>query len=140
MGDKNPMFGKKSAMKEQTMEAREKLRKANIGDKNPAWKGGVSLLTKRIRASMNYAIWRSTVFIRDGFICQDCGAKSGNGKAVYIEAHHKKPFAKLFKEAIAKYPLLKPYDACMLYAPLWDINNGETLCKKCHDKTKKGEK
>jgi hypothetical protein len=40
------------------------------------------------------------------------------------------------KPDIAKYPLLQPYDACMLYEPLWDINNGKTLCKKCHDKTK----
>ena len=25
----------------------------------------------------------------------------------------------------------------MIYTPLWDIDNGETLCTKCHDKTKK---
>lgn len=36
-------------------------------------------------------------------------------------------------------PLLSLYDGAMIYEPLWDMNNGITYCRKCHDKTRKGK-
>ena len=42
----------------------------------------------------------------------------------------------LVQEAKNYLPLFDLYDACMIYTPMWDINNGVTLCKKCHHKTK----
>ena len=60
-----------------------------------------------------YYNWRRGVFERDNYTCQECSIKSGNGKAVYLEAHHIKSWV--------KYKKLR-----------FNINNGITLCRKCH--------
>jgi hypothetical protein len=65
-----------------------------------------------IRYSSQSENWRNKVFKRDDYTCQICHSKGG-----YLEAHHIKPFA--------YFPDLR-----------FDINNGKTLCRKCHDKTK----
>lgn len=96
------------------------------------WKGS-SPTTHLIRHSSKYKQWRQSVFLRDDFTCQKC-----DERGVYLEAHHKKLFVKLFNDAKKYLPLFDNYSACILYAPLWDINNGITLCKKCHGKTKMG--
>lgn len=64
------------------------------------------------RASREYKSWRSSVFYRDGFKCVLCGCSKGGE----LEADHIKDFA--------LYPLLR-----------LNIDNGRTLCKKCHRKT-----
>lgn len=87
------------------------------GEKHPNWKGGISRIhhTERQLAMMTigYELWRSDVFERDNYTCQMCGAKG-----CYIEAHHIK--------AWSKYPELR-YEVC----------NGSTLCKKCHNKLRR---
>lgn len=76
---------------------------------------------KQIQDRQEYKEWRRKVFERDNYTCQNkkCNTKSGNGKTIYLEAHHK-------KEA-KKYPEL-----------IYKISNGITLCDKCHNETKKG--
>ena len=102
------------------------------GNKNINRKGGVTPITGLVRKSIKYQEWRKQVFTRDNFTCREC-KKQG----VYLEAHHdKRLFSKLMQEAIFYFPLLNIYDACMLYTPFWDINNGKTLCEECHSKTK----
>jgi len=59
------------------------------------------------RKSTKYKVWRSQVFLRDNFTCQDCGSK------IDIHPHHIKPFA--------KYKELR-----------FEVSNGQTLCSKCH--------
>jgi len=86
------------------------------------WKGGITLLGKRIRQHFKYRQWRSDVFTRDNFICQSCNKKSD-----YLEAHHIKSFAKILREY--KIKILEEALNC---EELWNINNGITLCKKCH--------
>jgi len=104
------------------------------GSKSHFWKGGISPIRDLIRNSFKYKEWRQQVFIRDGFTCRDCKTTG-----IYLEVHHNvKSFSILMQEAICYFPLLNIYDACMLYTPLWDITNGKTLCKKCHDKNKNG--
>src|SRR3990167_4229818 len=57
------------------------------GEKSHAWKGGVTPINKAVRASKEYALWRTSVFIRDNRACMWCGSKKD------IEADHIKPFA-----------------------------------------------
>ena len=88
----------------------------HIGKRHWNWKGGVTPENAKIRASSEYVHWRKDVFVRDGFTCQMCGRFGCK-----LNAHHIKPFS--------KYPDLR-----------LDINNGITLCEKCHKKIHKGVK
>lgn len=81
------------------------------GEKHPQWKGGITPINHLIRKSLEYKLWREAVFKRDNYTCVFCGQKGGN-----LEADHIKPFA--------DYPELR-----------FAIDNGRTLCKKCHHKT-----
>lgn len=89
------------------------------GKNNPNWKGGITPLNHKIRYSPEMKKWRQTVFERDNWTCQECGARSKKNSYIRIEAHHKKPFA--------IFPELR-----------FVVDNGLTLCKKCHDKKPKG--
>ena len=80
------------------------------GQSNPNWKGGLTPVNRLIRGSLQYRLWREAVFRRDNYTCQLCGRKG-----VYLEADHIQPFA--------LYPELR-----------FDVNNGRTLCTKCHRK------
>jgi len=80
----------------------------------------ISPINKLIRQSNEYKEWRESVFIRDNWTCQECGKRSKKDCYIRIEAHHKKPFA--------LFPELR-----------FVIDNGITLCKKCHDKKPKGK-
>lgn len=86
------------------------------GEKAHRWKGGVTPKNKLIRKSLAYRQWRTAVFQRDNYTCIWCGVRSGNGKAVVLNADHIKPFA--------FYPELR-----------FDLDNGRTLCASCHRKT-----
>ena len=82
------------------------------GSNHHLWKGGLTEENQMIRNSLNYRIWRKSVYVRDAYTCQDCG-KMGEGD---LNAHHIKPFS-LFPE--------------LRFA----IDNGRTLCEVCHRKT-----
>lgn len=85
----------------------------NSGPKNNFWKGGITPLNDRIRKSIEYRIWREAVFARDNWTCQECGIRGGTD----LHADHIKMFA--------FHPELR-----------FAIDNGRTLCIKCHKKTK----
>ena len=94
-----------------------KISKSRRGCKSHLWKGGITPKNQIIRESAEYGFWRKAVFERDGYTCLCCGTKSGNGKAVKLEAHHIKSFS--------KYPDQR-----------FNVGNGQTLCVDCHKKTK----
>ena len=98
------------------IEVRKKISESKKGDKNPNWKGGISTQNNLIRRSLEMKLWKKSVFERDNYTCIWCGAKNGLGKNVCLEADHIKPFA--------LYPELR-----------FAIDNGRTLCKKCHKST-----
>jgi len=92
------------------------------GEKHPNWKGGISKLRdKHSFADIRYKNWRKAIFERDDYTCQHCQARNGNGKEIYLEAHH-------IKEWI-DYPELR-----------FELFNGLTLCNVCHNKTKNPNK
>ena len=95
-------------LKPMVLEAKIKLSESKRGNKNPAWKGGISLINKRLRHRIEYRLWREAVFARDNWTCQRCQVRGG-----YLHPHHIKFFA--------SYPELR-----------FAIDNGITLCIKCH--------
>ena len=94
--------------KKMSIETRKKMSNSRKGNKSWNWKGGISPENKRIRASIEYRLWREAVFSRDNWTCQDCGKRG-----VELHPHHIKQFA--------YYPELR-----------FAIDNGKTLCIKCH--------
>jgi len=74
----------------------------------PLVPGGVSSEDMQIRNSPEYRYWRSAIYKRDDYTCQQCGVRGGR-----LEAHHVRQFA--------THPELR-----------MDVDNGITLCKSCH--------
>jgi hypothetical protein len=77
------------------------------GENSPVWKNDVEYIRAE-RSTFEYRYWRKSVFNRDFYTCKHCNIKGG-----ILEAHHIHSF---------KTSLDLRYD----------INNGITLCKKCH--------
>ena len=87
------------------------------------WKNGISKLQIAIRTCANNLKWIKAVKKRDNYKCVKCG---DNYK---LEAHHIKGVSVLL-ELFNITTLNKARET----KELWDINNGITLCKKCHYK------
>lgn len=81
------------------------------GERCHSYKDGKLAERRDQRFSRDYKRWRFDVFARDHFTCCQCGDNRGGN----LVAHHIKPFA--------DYPELR-----------FDVSNGMTLCKTCHDK------
>jgi len=106
-------------------EHNKKNSEAQRGVKGHNWKGGLKLLRDSIRNCFKYRQWRSDVFTRDSFTCQLCFKSNG-----YLEAHHIKAYSKIISENN-----IKNLDDALMCEELWNINNGQTLCKVCHKST-----
>lgn len=109
-------------------------KQSSRGSNNPNWKGGIHPLGLAIRGSDEYSEWRTRVFKRDNFKCQDCGQSGGN-----LQAHHKKAFFFIFQEFLAKYNRFSPIEEkdillrlSFSYSDFWNVKNGQTLCEDCH--------
>jgi hypothetical protein len=107
-------------------ETRKRISENMKGEKHWNWKGGLTPLVMQIRHCYKYRQWVSDVFTRDDFICQVCGVR---GKE--LEAHHIKRFKDILYESS-----VKTLKEALEYAEFWNINNGQTMCLKCHNKTK----
>ena len=106
--------------KHRSEETKKKISEARMGIPRPdmrgsssnLWKGGITPINEVIRHSLEYKLWRKSVFERDNYTCIVCGDNKGGN----LNADHIKPFS-LFIEL------------------RFDINNGRTLCIDCHRQT-----
>lgn len=85
----------------------ENTKKAN-GENHGNWKGGISGERDRDMSTKKYKEWRKNVFERDKYTCKKCGQMGYE-----IHAHHIAPYSENKKLR-------------------YEIDNGITLCKKCH--------
>jgi len=107
VGSKNP--AKRAEVREKISKAKKRKPHLNQrGENHPNWKGGITSENEKIRKGIEYKLWRETVFARDNWVCKKCGKKGGK-----LNAHHLYNFA--------DYSDLQT-----------SIENGITLCKKCH--------
>mgnify|MGYP006349497135 CR=1 FL=1 len=90
-----------------TIEKIKEARKKQVGEKCPGWKGGITPYITRLRNSEEYQFWRNSIFNRDQYKCMLCN-EGGT-----LNAHH------IIGVSV---------DISLIF----DINNGITLCKKCH--------
>lgn len=82
----------------------------------------ITPLHSQIRNCLEYSNWRTQVFGRDNFTCQECGVRG-----TWLEAHHLKQFSDILKENN-----ITNFEEALLCSELWDISNGKTLCEECH--------
>ncbi len=135
IGAKNPFYGR-SHSKESRIKMRKAHKGKHIGNKNNNWKGGITPLFFKIRNSVEYSIWRTKVFERDNYTCQgknhnkSMPRRSGEGKKIILEAHHKKSVSKIFQDNN-----ILIFEEALSCRELWDVDNGITLCKECHKLT-----
>lgn len=99
-----------------------------VGKRNPAWKGGITPLTRAIRTMPEYLEWRNTVFKRDSYTCVITGDTCGR-----FEAHHVKPF-----HVIVQEEHITSIEDARNSNQLWDANNGITLNKSVHEELHRG--
>ena len=94
-----------------SIETKRKLSELRKGDKGANWKGGITNINELERHSVEFKLWRMNIFTRDNYTCQKCNQHGGR-----LHPHHIKSFA-LFPKT------------------RYDIDNGITLCNKCHLQT-----
>lgn len=109
-----------------------------FGNKNGNWRGGKTSLNAMLRYSKEMKAWSREVFKRDNYTCQHCFVRG-----CYLEAHHVKKFSQIMSEFLLKYSQFSPIDdkeilirLSTTYEPFWELSNGLSLCKPCHNKTK----
>lgn len=93
----------------------------NRGPLNYLWKGGPSRINVIVRQMRQNRTWMDAVKERDGK-CLRCGSTEG------LESHHKVELADL----IERLGITSADAARANAAVLFDLENGETLCRPCH--------
>jgi len=101
---------------------RLKMSLAQRGEKSNAWKGGITSLYLKIRHNFKIRQWRDDCFTRDDFTCQKCNIRGGK-----LTCHHIKYFSKIISDNN-----IRTLEEALDCDELWNINNGITLCNKCH--------
>lgn len=98
-----------------------KKRPQITGKNHYLWNGRTPIV-EQIRKCIEYRQWRSDVFTRDDFTCQECGVRGGK-----LHVDHIKQFAFI----VAENQIITMQQAVEC-SELWNLNNGRTLCVSCH--------
>lgn len=123
--------GKPSTTLGKTWTIKHRIERPNQkGENNHFWKGGKTKISQQIKNLVEYKMWRMSIFKRDFFTCQHCGAKNRKGEKYIFDADHIYPFSKILDD----YNITSIEEAISC-KKLWDIENGRTLCRDCHKKT-----
>lgn len=77
---------------------------------------------RSVRDCFKMSSWTQRVFKRDNYTCKQCGLRGNE-----LNAHHIKPFAQIMKSNN-----ITSLEDALFCEELWDLENGITLCKKCH--------
>lgn len=128
--------GTKGCFSEESVEKMRQSALANpnrywLGKKRPKgklsanWKGGATKFNKIVRMMKENIDWKIEVFKRDEFTCQECAEKG------YVEAHHIDRLTDILKRNN-----IQTQDEALNCKELWNVDNGITLCKPCHLKTR----
>lgn len=120
--------------KNHTNEAKLKMKKSSphlCGKNHPQWKGGITTLYQQLWNSWQYKEWRKEVYVRDNYTCRDCGERNSKGKFLKLNAHHIIGTKKIIQENKAKN-----INDILNCEKIFKVENGLTLCIKCHLKTK----
>ncbi len=141
-GSKNGMFGrkhKKSSIKTMVEKRTGKKqstftieKRKNTIKERYAYKRNILNVNKAIRGYLNNTInWYKRIYERDGFKCTDCTSKKK------LDAHHKKPLNDIIKELTHNKTFNnenEKYNYLITCPEITDVNleNGITLCRKCH--------
>jgi hypothetical protein len=128
--EKNPFYGRTHSDEAKKMLSENKKGKMT-GSNHPNWKGGITSINRLLRTSYKYNEWRKAIYERDGYKCVHCGYDKGR----ILEADHIIPFSAIIEKLKFEQGIENLYDKAINYSLLWDINNGRTLCKPCHEKT-----
>jgi len=98
-----------------SVDCQNKAASKRTGELSHNWKGGLTDKKRCARTSAEWRGWRKSVFERDDYTCQICGAKNSkiNKHIIKLHPHHLKSFK--------DYPELR-----------FNIDNGQTLCSTCH--------
>jgi len=96
--------------KHHTEETKKKISNAQKGERGHQWIDGRTPENTTIRRSVEYKIWREKVFEKDDWTCQKCKIRGW-----ILHPHHIYNFS--------KYKELR-----------FEVSNGITFCKKCHNR------
>jgi hypothetical protein len=104
-----------------------KPRPASQGSKNHNWKGGLSGWRKLARGRLNEHFVRP-IMKRDNFSCQWCGSKKN-----IVVHHHKRSFMEIVNLVRQQCDEKDIDQFVKLIISEHSLDDGITLCKKCHD-------
>lgn len=125
MGEKNPMYGIENKWGSHTEESKRLISsKVPKGADHCRYKepqDRIEKINSQIRNCQNSKEWKFSVLKRDGFKCVLCSSSKN------LEVDHIVPFAKL-----KKLYCVGTLEEAVIYPEFWDIDNGRTLCRKCH--------
>ena len=111
-----------------------------FGKRSPNYIDGRTPFRFALRTIPEYREWRTNIFKRDNYTCQKCGKTD-----CFLEAHHLDKMSNLVQEFLKEYSQFSPVEdketllrLAMKYTPFWNAQ-GQTLCKVCHNMTKRVE-